>query len=63
MCLQSRALSGASQRMREKLKAAYLVNDIDQLSKQADAENELLFKQRHYVSRYNPGSTSAVTLG
>jgi len=56
-------LAGASQQMREKLKAAYSVNDFDQLSKEAAAKNKLLFKQRHYVSRYNPGTASTITLG
>lgn len=63
MCLQSRALAEASQRMRDKLKAVYSVNDLDQLSKQAAAENKLLFKQQRYVSRYNPGTASTITLG
>jgi len=58
--LQSRALAGTSQQMREKLKAAYSLNDFDQLSKQAAAENKLLFKQQHYV---NPGTASTITLG
>jgi len=62
-CVQSRALAGASQQMRDKLKAAYSVNDFVQLSKQAAAENKLLFKPRHYVSRYNPGTASTITLG
>ena len=48
--------------MREKLKAAYSVNDFDELSRRADTENKLLVKQ-HYVSRYNPGSASTITLG
>jgi len=61
-CLQSRALAGASQQMRDKLKVAYSVNDLAELSKQADAKNRLLFKP-HYVSRYNPGTTSTITLG
>jgi len=61
-CLQSRALAGASRQMRAKLKAAYSVNDLDHLNKQADAENKLLFKQ-HYVSRYNPGTASTITIG
>jgi len=49
--------------MREQLKAVYSVDDFNQLSRQAAAENKLLFKQQHYVSRYNPGSVSTVTLG
>jgi len=49
--------------MREKLKAAYSENDLNQLSMQAAAENKLMLKQRHYISCYNPGTTSAVTLG
>jgi len=63
VCLQSRALAGASQQMREKLKAAYSVNDLNQLSNQVTAENKLLFKQRRYVSRYNPGTASTIVLG
>ena len=62
VCLQSCALAEASQQMREKLKAAYSINDLDQLSKQAAAENKLLFKP-HYVSRYNRGTASTITLG
>jgi len=49
--------------MREKLKAAYSVNDFDQLSKEAAAKNRVLFKKRHYVSRYNPGTASTITFG
>jgi len=56
-------LAGASQQMREKLKAAFSVNDFDQLSKEAAVMNKLLFKQKHYVSRYNPGTSSTITLG
>jgi len=49
--------------MREKLKAAYSVNDFDQRSKEAIAKNKLLFKRRRYVSRYNPGTASTISLG
>jgi hypothetical protein len=63
MILESRALAGASQKLRQQIKTNYSMNDLDQLSRQADLENRLLFKPQHYVSRYNPLNASSITLG